>query len=178
MAEDDQHRRVEARTAIAGSGMLTEPDRIRTLEDDVERRKRAWRNAPAEGFSSVLSRTPAKEQERIGTYVPADERFHVDDDDDARARVEATPEREPSDAPATGDAPLPIAFDDAAERKPDAKPARASDAPALTKVGEPALDVAVDDGRVTRRPRPNEIKDPRIEALHRLLDAKTRKKGA
>jgi len=155
VAEDDQHRRVEARAAIPGSGMLTEPDRIRALESEAERRKRAWRAPPAEGFGSVLSRTPPKEHERVGTYVPADERFGLDDDD------EDTGEHPRAPAPLTeGDAalPLPVVLDDAA---PSAAPATTSAPQRESKLG---------------RPRPNEVQDPRARALHRALEARSSKK--
>lgn len=147
MAEDDQHRRVEARTAIPGSGMLTEPDRIRALEGEAERRKRAWRAPPAEGFGSVLSRTPPKEQERVGTYVPADERFGLDDDEDDTGEHPRAPSP-PVDG--AGAAPLPVELEGAVQASPPAK---------NTNAKEPK----------TGRPRPNEIEDPRARALHSAL---------
>ena len=54
MAGDDEQRRVEPRGAIVGSGMLTEPDRIRDLESEAARRERAWREAPKAKFGEVL----------------------------------------------------------------------------------------------------------------------------
>jgi hypothetical protein len=58
----DGHKRVEPRN-IVGTGMATDAERVQSLEDEVARRERAWRNAPERGFGEVLSETPGKEQE-------------------------------------------------------------------------------------------------------------------
>jgi hypothetical protein len=55
-----EHRRVEPRGIIVGTGMLSDVDRIRDVEADKERKERAWRNAPARGFGEVLETAPAK----------------------------------------------------------------------------------------------------------------------
>lgn len=55
-----EHRRVEPRGVIVGTGMLTDVDRIRDVEADKERKERAWRNAPEVGFGEVLTTAPAK----------------------------------------------------------------------------------------------------------------------
>ena len=56
----DEHRRVESRGVITGTGMATDPERIRQLADEAERKKRSWRDAPVRGFSDVLSTAPAQ----------------------------------------------------------------------------------------------------------------------
>lgn len=55
-----QHRRVEPRGVIVGTGMLSDVDRIRDVEAEQERKERAWRNAPERGFGDVLATAPAK----------------------------------------------------------------------------------------------------------------------
>jgi hypothetical protein len=174
MAEDDAHRRVEPRTAIPGSGMLTEPDRIRALEDDVERKKRAWRPPPAEGFSSVLTRTPAKEHERVGTYIPSDERLHARENDDGAAKRNEAQANASTSAPESLALPLAVDLD---EDRADTQQALATPEPATPESARTGA-AGVDDRRNTRRPRPNEMKDPRIEAVNRMLDAQRQKKGA
>lgn len=64
----DEHRRVEPRAVIVGSGMAADPEAIRDLEHDHERMERAWRDQPKESFGEVLSHTPAK-----GELVDAEE---------------------------------------------------------------------------------------------------------
>lgn len=54
-----QHRRVEPR-GIIGTGMAADVDRIRDVEAEAERKRRAWRNAPEKGFGDVLADAPAK----------------------------------------------------------------------------------------------------------------------
>ena len=58
-----EHRRVEPRTVIAGTGMASDPERVRTIEDEAARRQRGWHGPPAKGFDEVLDDTPAKAQE-------------------------------------------------------------------------------------------------------------------
>jgi hypothetical protein len=55
-----QHRRVEPRGVIVGTGMLSDVDRIRDVEAEKERKERAWRNAPEKGFGDVLAEAPPK----------------------------------------------------------------------------------------------------------------------
>jgi hypothetical protein len=57
-----EHRRVEPR-GIAGSGMATDPDRIREIEEEYERRQRAWRDRPERRFDDVLEEAPPKAEE-------------------------------------------------------------------------------------------------------------------
>ena len=40
--------------------MAADPEAIRELEADSERRQRSWREQPKESFGEVLSQTPAK----------------------------------------------------------------------------------------------------------------------
>ena len=51
---DEQDRRVEPRGAIAGSGMLTDPERVASLQTEAARRQRAWRAPPQKGFAAIL----------------------------------------------------------------------------------------------------------------------------
>lgn len=55
-----QHRRVEARIGIIGTGMASDVERLRDVEADQERKERAWRAAPEKGFGEVLTEAPAK----------------------------------------------------------------------------------------------------------------------
>ena len=55
-----QHRRVEARKGIIGTGMASDVERLRDVEADKERKERAWRAAPEKGFGEVLTEAPAK----------------------------------------------------------------------------------------------------------------------
>ena len=57
MAED--HRRVEPR-GIVGTGMLTDPERLRDVAEETERKKRSWRAPPEKGFGDVLKDAPAR----------------------------------------------------------------------------------------------------------------------
>ena len=54
-----EHRRVESR-GIVGTGMASDPDRIRELDDEKARKERAWRDAPEKGFGDVLKDAPAR----------------------------------------------------------------------------------------------------------------------
>jgi hypothetical protein len=58
MAED--HRRVEARISLTGTGMATDARRITNIEEEEARRERLLRGAPQVGFGSVLERAPAR----------------------------------------------------------------------------------------------------------------------
>ncbi|MCP4504421.1 MAG: hypothetical protein GY822_31300 [Deltaproteobacteria bacterium] len=56
----DEHQRVETRASISGTGMKTDPERIRDLQHDAERMERTWKDTPEEDFLEVLGRTDAK----------------------------------------------------------------------------------------------------------------------
>lgn len=58
MAED--HRRVEPRAIIVGTGMVNDPERLERIEEDRARRERAWRERPEVSFGAVLQQAPAK----------------------------------------------------------------------------------------------------------------------
>ncbi len=62
-----EHRRVEARTTIAGSGMATDAERIESVADEQARRERTWRAPPELGFADVLSTTPAQAELALDT---------------------------------------------------------------------------------------------------------------
>jgi hypothetical protein len=54
----EEHRRVEARRSVVGTGMATEPDRIDSIARDAARRERAV--PPIEAFGAVLARSGAE----------------------------------------------------------------------------------------------------------------------
>jgi hypothetical protein len=54
-----EHRRVEPRSGLAGTGMATDVERLRDIESDYQRRERAWREGPERGFGEVLEDAPA-----------------------------------------------------------------------------------------------------------------------
>ena len=58
----DEHRRVEPR-GIIGSGMATDPDRIRELESEQARRERTDKGKPKRSFASALEEEPQKRTE-------------------------------------------------------------------------------------------------------------------
>lgn len=106
MAEDEKDRRIEPRGGVVGSGMLTDPERIREIEAEAARRERAWRDAPKAAFGDVLSHTPVKEQERTDVYVPAPLKSRGEDEDDGdAAEEEAAEEGEGAEAAAEGEGP-------------------------------------------------------------------------
>ncbi|MCC7071069.1 MAG: hypothetical protein IT383_07095 [Deltaproteobacteria bacterium] len=55
-----EHRRVEPRVALAGTGMATDVESVEELEGKYERRARAWREAPEKGFGAVLDEAEAQ----------------------------------------------------------------------------------------------------------------------
>lgn len=55
-----EHRRVEPRMGLAGTGMATDVDRLKDIEGEYARRARAWRDAPEKGFGEVLEDAPSK----------------------------------------------------------------------------------------------------------------------
>jgi hypothetical protein len=57
MSEPDD--RIEPRPGMVGTGMLTDPDRIRDVQRDFEVKQRAWRSSPARGFHAVLGQGKA-----------------------------------------------------------------------------------------------------------------------
>ena len=148
MAEDDEHRRIEARPGVAGTGMLSDPERIQSIENEYARRERAWREPPKKRFGAVLTDTPAKEAERVGVYVPSP--------DDPRRRPKATEAAEDA-AESEGDT------DDGAADDVDARDA---DAPAAIE----GLDAAPPKPALPRVPP-----DPRMAALNAALDGKKRR---
>jgi hypothetical protein len=54
-----EHRRVEPRQ-IVGTGMASDPERFRSVDEEKERRARAWRDPPEKGFGAVLEEAPAR----------------------------------------------------------------------------------------------------------------------
>jgi hypothetical protein len=80
----DDHRRVEPRS-IVGTGMLTDPERIETLQQEHERLERTWRERPKKRFGEVLSETPARQE---------------DEDEDEPAKTAAGDDAEAEDEPA------------------------------------------------------------------------------
>jgi hypothetical protein len=58
----DENRRVEPRSII-GTGMTTDPDRIRELEAEQERVERQRREKPKKGFGEVLAEAPEAAEE-------------------------------------------------------------------------------------------------------------------
>jgi hypothetical protein len=125
---DEQDRRVEARGAIAGSGMLTDPERIESLQAEAARRERAWRERPKKGFSAVLSEAHHHESEAS------------DASDD-------TPDEQPSAPPV-----------DAASKAEGANAAVPAEISGLASTPPPTA--------------PRTPPDPRMAALHRLVDEK------
>jgi hypothetical protein len=67
-----EHRRVEARTVIAGTGMASDVDRLRDIEADTQRKQRMWRDAPDKDFGEVLSDAPVKGE--LEEQEPVDQR--------------------------------------------------------------------------------------------------------
>ena len=59
MAED--HRRVEGRSII-GTGMATDPDRIRDIEEEHARRERQDQDRPAKSFAATLDEAPVTDE--------------------------------------------------------------------------------------------------------------------
>lgn len=88
---DDQDRRVEPRGAIAGSGMLTDPERIDALQAEAARRERAWRRRPGKGFSDVLqarheeAEDDAEPQEAAAQSPSSEEAKAEEDEEEAMA---------------------------------------------------------------------------------------------
>lgn len=102
----DEHRRVEP-NSIVGTGMRTDPERIREVEDEQERILRRRREKPRRGFGDVLESAPA---------------WHGDEEEEEPARraspaaeaAELEPESDADDAAAAeerGSAPAPVALD-------------------------------------------------------------------
>ena len=56
-------RRIESRSAISGSGMMTDPERIRALEEEQERRQRAWRQR-TRSFQDSLTQSAVEADEQ------------------------------------------------------------------------------------------------------------------
>ncbi len=81
-----EHRRVESRTALAGTGMATDVDRVQDLEGEYDRRARAWRDAPVRGFGEVLDEAPPKGELEEGEHP--DPRRRPKRPPDAPAEVE------------------------------------------------------------------------------------------
>lgn len=88
MVED--HRRVEQRTVIAGTGMSTDPERIEKLGDEAARRERAARGTPEQSFGAVLGHAPAR-GEFEDAVEPDRRRAAAPVDDDAAPAADAAP---------------------------------------------------------------------------------------
>ena len=58
----DDHRRVEPRSII-GTGMATDPDRIREIDADQARRERSGDGPPKRSFATVLEEEPQQPRE-------------------------------------------------------------------------------------------------------------------
>ncbi|MFH1809877.1 MAG: hypothetical protein ABIJ09_14120 [Pseudomonadota bacterium] len=50
----EEHRRVEPRAIITGTGMTTDPERVESIQADYARAERAWRTPPKKKFGEVL----------------------------------------------------------------------------------------------------------------------------
>lgn len=144
MAEDDD-RRIEPRPPLSGSGMLTDPERIRDLEAEAARRERAWRKPPRQGFGDVLGHAEKKRFERLEVYTPSDERLALEGEDRRRKR--------PGPGEDAGDGEDPPAEDGATDEGQQAA------GPAPVALPEAPRGPAVPP-------------DPRMAALHRMLDEK------
>jgi hypothetical protein len=118
----DDHRRVEARTNLAGTGMAVDPRRIHDIEDEAARRERIARGAPQLAFGAVLQRAPARgtTDDEPPPPRPRGEEADEDDGDDQQA----APTTAPTNAPA---APTSTAPAGAARRAPLRSAVRAPD---------------------------------------------------
>lgn len=87
----DEHRRVESR-GIIGSGMATDPDRIRDVEAEYERRMRQDRERPAKSFAATLEEAPIWEGDPEEDPAAAEAESAVQD----AAGAEAVAAREPN----------------------------------------------------------------------------------
>jgi hypothetical protein len=79
-----EHRRVEPRS-IMGSGMSTDPERVRDVEEDAERKARLWRERGEQSFGDVLKTAPA----RASRDDDAGEQDEAKDGEDAAETAEA-----------------------------------------------------------------------------------------
>jgi hypothetical protein len=143
----DSDRRVEPRTAISGSGMMTDPARIAEIEAEHARRERAWRNAPEQPFGAVLEKTPAKEQDQTGVYLAA--ASEGENQTDAEDEID-------EDMADTNES-LQAGADDAPDAVDGERSARSPSAAA---------------GSTGKEKLPRVPPDPRIAALHKKWDAK------
>jgi hypothetical protein len=96
----DDHRRVEARTNLAGTGMAVDPRRIHDIEDEAARRERITRGAPQVAFGAVLQRAPARGATDDEPPPPPPEGEPADERDTASATPASAPAAAPSTAPA------------------------------------------------------------------------------
>lgn len=55
-----EHRRVEPRLGLAGTGMAADVESVEQLEGKYQRRARAWREAPEKSFGAVLDDADAQ----------------------------------------------------------------------------------------------------------------------
>jgi hypothetical protein len=141
-----EHRRVESR-GIVGTGMTTDPDRIREVEEDAERKKRSWRNAPEKGFGDVLEKAPPKGE-------LADE----ESEDPRKKKKPEPPSAAPSEA-ALADAAL------GGSAPASSTPAPVALADATSGAPEKSAKAAL----------PRVPKDPREAMLRKLLEANKNK---
>lgn len=148
-----EHRRVEPR-GIVGTGMATDPERIRDVEDEHERRARAWRSPPERGFGDVLAEAPAR---------GALEDDATDDREGQRQRGRRSP------ASASADA---AAGDEEGERAGDGAAAGA------TGKGSPSASSSSRSSSASSKPLPRVPPDPREAMLRRQLEAPPRGRGS
>jgi hypothetical protein len=151
-----EHRRVEPR-GIIGTGMATDPERLRTIEEEHERHRRAWRNAPEiEGrptFGDVLSVTPPWEPSPEAEPPRPARRPATKTD---TATIDADPEPEPN-------------------ASPDPNAEGGAEAPDTPESG--AALGAVAQGRRAKADRVRRL-DPRADELRKAVEARLASGGS
>lgn len=146
-----EHRRVEPR-GIVGTGMATDPERIREVEDEHERRARVWRAPPERGFGDVLAEAPP--------------RGRLEDDADGGDERRRRRPSGQANAAAQADAGAP-----AQAGEGPTSPAPAAGTPPAKQATPPAA-VAGQRGKpITSKPLPRVLPDPREILLRKQLDA-------
>ena len=146
-----EHRRVEPRAAVAGTGMLTDPQRINDLVDEKARFERTWRNHDVD-FGGILDGAPAR-----GT---------LEDE------PEGPPDRRRSSPPADGTPSDRTPSDGPSEREAEGT-ANEPGAAAQARTAAPGAPPTPRD-RVATRGQPRVPPDPREAALRRQLAARER----
>jgi hypothetical protein len=114
-----EHRRVEPR-GIVGTGMAADPEKIREVEHEYDRRARAWRPTPEKGFGDVLAEAPAR-----GALEDAGE----GDPRRQKKRPDGAPPEPSMSAEALRDAPAADATKDKPEKQDKPKDAARSSRP-------------------------------------------------